>query len=112
MKYQENKPLLICDSVYLHLVSDQKPSPGRIKEILDEGVRAVSEEAAEAFQFAQIAALPTHLAEISENCTALKDSSVKATTKIIAEFYHKHWQLFHRYVVGMLSNGCNFLRSS
>jgi len=98
MKYQENKPLLICDRIYLYLVSDQKPSPGRIEEILDEGVRAISEEAAEAFQFAQIAALPTHLAEISENCTALKESSVEATTKIVAGFYHKHWQLFHRHV--------------
>jgi hypothetical protein len=98
MSYQEESPLLICDKLYLYLLGAQEPSASCIGALLNDGIKMSANASDEVFQLAQIAGLPIHLEEIAQNCAALTKSAVALTAEMVAELYHKNWQLFHRNV--------------
>jgi hypothetical protein len=95
-RLHENRPLLVCDELYLYLISTPEPSASRVEEILTAGIEAASHRADEVFQLTQIAEAPTYLQEIEPHCTALTKQSTAMATRIIVELYYQHWRLFNR----------------
>jgi hypothetical protein len=95
-RLQEDRPLLVCDELYLYLIGTHEPSSARVEELLNAGLEATSRHTDGAFQLTQIAEAPINLAEIEPYCSALTKQAVEMTTRLIVELYYQNWRLFNR----------------
>lgn len=94
-RLQENRPLLLCDKIYIALISTDESSETehqQLYKLLENGLKEITSMEDQTFQLAQLLELPFKLKDIEPHCIALKQESVVLIQEIVTDLYHDYWK--------------------
>ena len=92
IKLQEQESLLLCDEIYINLISEGENSIEELRDHIENGFLNLMNADDEKYQLTQLIKLPNILKNIKPYADNLTFRNIDDVNEIVIDIYHKNWK--------------------